>query len=235
MPLETRSATEDPTRQAAIDAVAQYLSERAHLEPEQARQRARELLREGLIASSAPHALMAQPWWMLGLRGLLAMIAGALLLLRPVEIAPGLIAVFGAWIFADGIVALIAALTRQRSWYLAFAGLIGIALGAFIILHPLLHADTFYVFAAAWIMGRGTTETAWGAQHTARRALAARIGLIAFGVLSFVFGMSLLIAPLTGVVPRSAWVGAYALVFGGVLLCLALPVRMAHRRSHRLT
>jgi uncharacterized membrane protein HdeD (DUF308 family) len=231
--VQPRPATDEPTRDAAIEAVAQYLAESAHLPPEQANARARELLREGLIASRAPHALLAQPWWMLGLRGLLALIAGALLLLRPIELQPALVGVFGGWIFADGLVALIAALSRQRSWYLAFAGMIGLGLGAFVVLHPLLRADTFYVIAAAWIMGRGTTETAWGAQRSGQRGTGARIGLMLFGILSFAFGMFLLIAPLAGVALKSAWIGAYGLVFGGVLSCLALPMRHAHRRSLR--
>jgi uncharacterized membrane protein HdeD (DUF308 family) len=44
-------------------------------------------------------------------------------------------------------------------------------------------------------------------------------------VASIIFGAQLAIAPLVGALVLTWWVGAYALVFGAILLVLALKLR----------
>ncbi|MDF2972243.1 MAG: HdeD family acid-resistance protein, partial [Microvirga sp.] len=49
--------------------------------------------------------------------------------------------------------------------------------------------------------------------------------LIFSGIVSVLFGIALLIAPLVGAVVLTWWLGAYALVFGIGLLVLAFKLR----------
>ena len=50
------------------------------------------------------------------------------------------------------------------------------------------------------------------------------------GIVSVVWGVLLFIAPIAGAVVMTWWLGAYALIFGGVLLVLAFRLRK-HRNE----
>jgi uncharacterized membrane protein HdeD (DUF308 family) len=58
-----------------------------------------------------------------------------------------------------------------------------------------------------------------------RRVLSDEIWLILMGVLSLLFGLFILIFPSAGALAVVYWIGAYALLFGIMLLALAFRLR----------
>jgi uncharacterized membrane protein HdeD (DUF308 family) len=216
----------------ALRAISTYLTEHTPMSETEARQEAQTMLR-----SAAPlvgvEELM-RPWWTLLLRGALAIVVGYLFLRRPISAMAAFVLVFGAWVFVDGVIALVSGIAREKSWQLAFAGLIGIAIGALAIIRPGIGLFAFYALVAIWVMGRGMTEIAWGARRHDEDGESSG-GLIALGVLSFAFGLFLLIAPQIGIPAVGVWIGLYALVFGLALVVSAFPLRKAqHRIAQRV-
>jgi uncharacterized membrane protein HdeD (DUF308 family) len=58
-----------------------------------------------------------------------------------------------------------------------------------------------------------------------RQALTDEIWLILMGVLSLLFGMFILIFPSAGALAVVLWIGAYAFLFGIMLIALAFRLR----------
>src|SRR3954466_4170871 len=77
------------------------------------------------------HAL-ARNWWLILLRGLCAIAFGVLAFVLPRVTLLTLVILYGAFALADGVLALAAAImggAPAPRWWLAIAGLLGIAVG----------------------------------------------------------------------------------------------------------
>lgn len=80
------------------------------------------------------------PWWVLVLRGILGIAAGAIALLWPGITAVALVFVIGFWAIASGIVEIIGAIRLrkvvEREWLLGLAGALSILFGVLIVMNP---------------------------------------------------------------------------------------------------
>jgi len=215
-------------RDELVRSVAEYLRDDKHLSEAEARDEARGVLEEARSAAHVGLDRHTRRWWVLLVRGLLGLAVGALFLVRPLTAVITMALVFGAWIFVDGVMAMVAALTGRRTWHLALAGLIGIAVGFLMLARPDLGFTVFYVMAAAWTMARGVTEIALGVKL--RSDFGGQIGLTLLGVASLAFGIFLLLAPIAGVMALGWWLGLYALAHGILFVIESFELRGVHRR-----
>jgi uncharacterized membrane protein HdeD (DUF308 family) len=171
--------------------------------------------------------LMTQNWWMLAIRGLVAVLFGIAAFLWPGITLWVLVALFGAYALVDGIFALFAAFTRdverRRWWALLFEGLVGIAVGVLTFIWPGLTAFGLLYLIAFWAIVTGVFEviTAVRLRHEIRDEWLMAL----IGVLSIVFGFLLVAFPLTGALSVVWIIGAYALVIGVVMIALAFKLR----------
>jgi len=171
--------------------------------------------------------LMTQNWWMLAVRGLVAVLFGIAAFLWPGITLWVLVALFGAYALVDGIFALFAAFTRdverRRWWALLFEGLVGIAVGVLTFIWPGLTAFGLLYLIAFWAIVTGVFEviTAVRLRHEIRDEWLMAL----IGVLSIVFGFLLVAFPLTGALSVVWIIGAYALVIGVVMIALAFKLR----------
>lgn len=211
------------SRNEVVDSMTAYLVDEVGLDAPDARKEADDLVRE----AGELRGLLGEMWWALALRGVLALTIGFLFLARPLQGLSTLVVVFGAWIFVDGVITLITAISRHRSWQLAILGVVGVGLGYLIVTRPAGAAVVFVVLAAAWIMTHGVTEIALGA--SVRRGTPGRGVMIALGLASFVFGIFLVAAPAMGLTVLGWWIGAYALFVGALFIVLAVQVRRIKR------
>lgn len=183
----------------------------------------------GFSANRAMSRLLAQNWWLLALRGICALIFGAIAILWPGITVAALVILFAAYMLADGILAIISAVRagrRHQRWgLLVVEGILDLIVGAIAIVWPLITIVAFIYLLAAWAIVTG------GLMFTAAFRLQLEHGrwlLGLAGLVSVVWGVLLLVWPLAGAVVLALWLGAYALVFGITMLILAFRLRRQH-------
>jgi len=177
-------------------------------------------------------AVLAGNWWLVALRGVLGITFGALALLFPEITLIALVIVFAAYMLADGVLSIISAVRAARKgerWgLLVLEGVCNIATGVLASLWPGITIFVFTILIAAWAIVSGTLMSAAAFRLTQMHG---RWWLRAAGVLSVIFGFLLILAPFIGAIVLTIWLGAYAIVFGGLLLVLAFRLRSRQRDS----
>jgi uncharacterized membrane protein HdeD (DUF308 family) len=145
-----------------------------------------------------------------------------------------LVLLFGAYALVDGIFNLIAAFRAPREgkrWgWLAFSGVTGVATGLIAFFFPGITALALVLLVAAWSLVTGIAEIVVAIRL--RREIEHEWLLGLSGLLSVAFGVLLFLMPAVGAIALAIWIGAYALVFGGLLIALGIRLRN-WSRSHR--
>jgi len=170
---------------------------------------------------------LARNWWALALRGVAAIIFGVIALFWPPTAIIALVAIFGAYALVDGILNLVAAVragrTGQRWGALVFEAIVSLAVGILTLFFPGVTALALVLLVAAWSLVTGVAEVV--AAIKLRKVIQGEWLLAVSGILSIAFGVLLFISPLIGAIAIAIWIGAYSLVFGALLVGLALRLR----------
>ena len=174
--------------------------------------------------------VLARRWWVIALRGILGVLFGVAAISWPALTVQALVLLFGAYVLADGLVGVLlfattGGPTRRPRWLLLLEGLAGVALGAVAFLWPAMTTTLLLYFIAAWAVLTGALEI--GASALLRGHRGATL-LALSGLASIALGALVFARPWVGAIAIASLVGAYALVFGGLLLALGLWLR-AHR------
>jgi uncharacterized membrane protein HdeD (DUF308 family) len=169
-------------------------------------------------------------WWMVALRGVAALAFGLFAFLLPGVTLATLLLWFGAFAVVDGALDLLSAVRGRAGvhppWWAALArGVIGIAVGVVTFLWPALTAISLLYLVAAWALLTGVLEIGAALHLRGAGWGAGSLGLA--GALSIAFGLALAFAPGPGIFALLWLVGAYATVFGVLLLALAFQLRRA--------
>ena len=174
----------------------------------------------------AMSALLAQNWWAIALRGVLAIIFGIVALLMPGATMLALVLLFAAYLLVDGIFAIIAAVRaarRQERWgWLIFEGLVDLVTGGIAAVWPLITIVAFALLMGAWAIVTGALLL--GASYRLNIPHGRWLMALA-GAISVIWGVLLIIWPLIGALVLTWWMAAYALIFGVAMLVLALRLR----------
>jgi uncharacterized membrane protein HdeD (DUF308 family) len=184
--------------------------------------------------SDAMSAALAQNWWLIALRGVLAIIIGLIAFAAPVATMLSLLLLFSAYMFVDGVFAIVAAVRaarrRERWALLVLEGIVSIAIAAIAVLWPGITIVAYVLLVAAWAIVTGALMLGAAFRLNLDHG---RWWLVLGGIASLVYGALLIIAPLIGALVLTWWFGAYALVFGVFMLVLAFRLRA--RREQRAT
>jgi uncharacterized membrane protein HdeD (DUF308 family) len=166
-------------------------------------------------------------WWALALRGVIAILFGLAALLRPGIALGALILLFGAYALVDGVFAIVGVFRGTRSgtprWLLLVEGVAGILAGIIAFVYPGLTAIALLYLVAAWAIVTGLAEIATAIRL--RQEIQGEWALILGGILSVLFGVLLAVLPGVGILSLIWLIGAYAVVFGVLLLIAAFQVR----------
>jgi uncharacterized membrane protein HdeD (DUF308 family) len=175
---------------------------------------------------------LSRNWWVVLLRGVAGILFGVFTFLAPGISLAALVLLYGAWAFADGVLAIATAVRRRgeadRWWVLVLQGVLGIAAGVVTLFWPAITALVLLYVIAAWAIATGVLEVA--AAIRLRKVVAGEWMLALSGVLSIVLGVVLVLFPGIGALGVVFWIGAYALVSGALLVALAVRLR-SRRRS----
>jgi uncharacterized membrane protein HdeD (DUF308 family) len=169
---------------------------------------------------------LARYWWLILLRGIAAIVFGALAFIWPGITLVTLVLFWGAFTLIDGILALAHAIMGGNvgsRWWLALIGVLGIVVGLLTFLMPGVTALVLLVFIASWAIVLGVFQII-GAIRL-RKEIDNEWTLGLGGALSVLFGVVLLIAPGAGAIGLIWVIGAYAIVFGVLLVMAALRLK----------
>ena len=166
-------------------------------------------------------------WWSIALRGVAALVLGIISLFWPGLTFLSFVLVFGAYAIADGVLGLMLAskaIVQPRGWIVA-RGLVSIAAGLIAFLMPGITAFAMLVVIAVWAIAAGISEIVMAVKL--RKMIKHEWLLGLEGGLSIAFGVLLLLSPLAGAIVMGLWIGAYALVLGGMLIAEGFRLRRA--------
>jgi uncharacterized membrane protein HdeD (DUF308 family) len=174
---------------------------------------------------------LARNWWLLALRGVSGIVFGIVAFVWPESTLAALVLVFGAYVFVDGILAVVAGIGMRRLmnrwWLIVLEGVAGIILGVLTFRSPditaLVLLTLIAALIAAWSVLTGVLEIATAVRI--RTMIANEWLLILSGVVSIAFGVLLIAQPTSGAISIVWLLGGYALLFGILTLMLAMRVR----------
>jgi len=171
--------------------------------------------------------VVSRLWWALVLRGVVAILFGLIAFFWPGITLVALVLMFGAYAFLDGIASVVLGIReygeRERWWGTLLSGLVSIGAGIVTLLSPGLTALALLTLIAIWAILRGVLEIV--AAIRLRHVIEGEWLLALGGILSVGFGLLLLARPGAGALAVVWWIGAYALVFGAVLVVLGFRAR----------
>jgi uncharacterized membrane protein HdeD (DUF308 family) len=166
-------------------------------------------------------------WWVLMLRGILAILFAVIAFSWPGITLTALVWTWGAYALVDGIFTLLAAVRaaeqHQRWGMLVLEGICGIAAGIIAFTWTGITALVMVYLVAAWAIVTGIIEVAVAVRL--RQMIEGEWLLGQAGVLSVLLGVLLMARPGAGLLAWVWIIGAYALLFGVVLVALSLRLR----------
>ncbi len=175
-------------------------------------------------------SIMTRNWWMLALRGVLAIVFAMVAFFLPGVTLAALIILFGAYALIDGLFAIGAGVASVRKtsqwWVLLVEGMIGVVIGGISLFWPIATALVLLAFIAAWAILTGILEIA--AAIYVRSMIQGEWMLGLTGVISLILGVLLMALPVAGLIVWTWIIGVYALVYG--ILLVALSVQL-HRHG----
>ncbi|HEY3847301.1 MAG TPA: HdeD family acid-resistance protein [Acetobacteraceae bacterium] len=185
---------------------------------------------DSFMTPSGPKStLLARNWWAIALRGLAAVVFGLIALFVPGAVMLTLAVLFAAYLVVDGVLGIIAAVraaSHHERWVLLlFEGVVNIVVGVIAALFPAAAVLGFVLLVAAWALITGVLMLVAAFRlHVSH----GRWWLAFAGIVSVIWGVLLVIAPLMGAVVLTWWLGAYAVIFGVMLLVVGFRLRGQH-------
>lgn len=177
---------------------------------------------------------LAHTWWLLALRGVVAILFGILAFLWPGVAWIVVVASFAAFATMDGIFSLVAAFSghgRRNWWALGLEGVIGLSIGVITLVWPQVTQLALLYLIAFWAITTGVLEVL--AAIRLREEITGEWLLALSGILSVVFGMALVLLPGPGALAVAWLIGCFAIAEGVVLLVLAYRLRESVRIAPR--
>ena len=180
-------------------------------------------------------SMARQYWWLLLVRGIVAIAFGIMALAWPAITVLALVTVFAVYAFLDGIAAIGMGLSERRAghkWgYSVFNGVVSILAGITAIVWPAMTAVVLLLVIALWALVAGVMSI-MGSLALRRAGLKQWIWTMIFGVCAVLFGISLIVNPGRGIL-SVLWVIAVFAIAGGISLCIAsFTVRKIGQASH---
>jgi uncharacterized membrane protein HdeD (DUF308 family) len=171
--------------------------------------------------------VLSRNWWALALRGLFAVLFGIMAFAWPGITLGALVLLYGAYALADGVFAIVAAVTgtpRSLPWWALLAeGVAGIAVGVLTFVWPVITGLVLLYLIAAWAVVTGVFEIVTAVRL--RKEIRGEWLMALSGVLSILFGLALAVFPGAGALAVVWLIGAYAITFGVLLMILGFQLR----------
>ena len=174
--------------------------------------------------------------WLIGLRGLLAVIFGVLAFIWPGMTAVVLVFLFAAYTILDGILNIATAVrtrtANDRWWLLLLEGIVDIAAGVIAFIFPTMAAIVLVFVIAVWAIITGLLQLVMAIRLRQEISNEWLLGL--GGVVSIILGVIMIINPGAGLIGLVWAIAGYAIVFGILMIVLAFrAARLTEGRRDR--
>jgi len=167
--------------------------------------------------------IIGRYWWMLLLRGLVAIGLGILAFAKPGLTLSTLVLIYGFYCLIDGIVAIAVGLSGGQMWQSLLLGVVGIGAGLATLFYPGLTAMLLLYFMAVWAIGHGIFEILAAIEF--RKVIEGELMLVLAGVASIAFGVLIVLNPGAGALSIIWILGGYALLVGVLLVIASLRLK----------
>ncbi len=169
-------------------------------------------------------------WWLVLLRGILAILFGLFALFAPGSALLALVFVFGAYAILDGVTALVAGIRHRQAdphwvWHVV-QGVVSVLAGIIAFAWPGVTVLAILFVIAFWSIVGGIAEI-MESLAMRRRQTDGWGWMLAAGIVSVLFGIVLLVSPGAALVTLLWLVGIYAVVFGVIIVVWAFRLRRA--------
>ncbi|EHI1011551.1 HdeD family acid-resistance protein [Escherichia coli] len=178
---------------------------------------------------------LTENWWIIALRGVLALIFAALAFWMPQSALLAMTLVFGAFSLVNGAFNLVAAvrhIQKKEHWgWLLFSGIVGILTGVVVLVAPwvatMVMASFLWASVGFWAIFTGVLEIS--AAVRLRQEIKGEIWLAFSGLLSIILGAIVLwiffSRPVESFLAAGWLLSFYAAVYGVTLLFLSWRLR----------
>ena len=173
---------------------------------------------------------LPEHWWVVAIRGAVAVVFGALAFAWPGITLAVLILLFGAFAIVSGALEVVAGLSSggDHRWWLIGAGLVGIIAGGVALAWPGVTSVVLLFIIAAWAIVSGILEIIdairW--RHEMEHEWLALAG----GILAVLVGIALMVWPASGLLALVWLIGAFAIVYGISMCVWAWQLRSLEHR-----
>jgi len=177
--------------------------------------------------------LFARSWWVVFLRGLVAIVFGILAFAWPGVTLGTLVLLFGGYVLLDGLFFLFAAISgwrhREDRWLLLLEGVIGIWAGTVTLRTSPTTAVMLVLFIAVWVMATEFLRIV--AAIRLRKEISGEVWLAFSGLASVVFAFMIMLRPAAGALALVGVIAGYAFILGASLVMLGLELRSLRTTS----
>jgi uncharacterized membrane protein HdeD (DUF308 family) len=166
-------------------------------------------------------------WWVLALRGVVALLFGILALAWPGLTLLWLIALFAAYAFLAGAACVVGAVRNRKTeeywWLFLMLGLVSVGAGAISVFHPELTALVLVLLMGANALLTGVLDIAVAIRW--RKAIQTGWLLVLAGLVSVLFGVLVFLFPGAGALALVWLIAIQAIALGVLLLAAAFRAR----------
>jgi uncharacterized membrane protein HdeD (DUF308 family) len=176
--------------------------------------------------------LLGQSWWVLLLRGVLAILLGIAAFAKPGMALNTLLMLFAAYFFIDGISNVIAAFSgkgdNEHWWVVLIEGLLGIAIGVLTVFRPGTTGVVLLVLIAFWAIMTGILRIILAIRL--RKEIEGEWWLGLSGLLGVLFGVIVMMKPGAGALSVLWMIGIWLILMGVALVLLSFKSRGFHKK-----
>lgn len=180
--------------------------------------------------------LFAEYWWVLALRGFIAIAFGVLTIMWPGLTVLTLVFLFTFYALLGGAASIIGAIQSKKhnsEWWMMFlTGVVSIGAGVLAIAHPTLTVLILILIIATNALIVGVLDIATAIQL--RKSVQDEKFMLFNGIASVVFGILVFLFPEAGGLAILWLISLYAFVTGILLVALSYRVRNWPRRSRNV-
>lgn len=165
---------------------------------------------------------LARFWWLPFGIGLLSIVAGVIVLIKPGDSLKTIAVIVGIFVACDGVIALIAALrsSTEGRGLLALVGVLGLVVGVILIRHPVKGITAVALLFGIWLVAVGVIRLVQSFEADRHRVWAVIVALV-----EIIAGIVIVSSPGIGLATLAILIGVSLIVNGASVVVLGVMLR----------